>query len=47
MIIMRTDCKRQITYGTDDESDAVAVGIAWLIGEGYLKTQEHSANMED
>ncbi len=37
----------KVQYGTDDESDAVAVGIAWLIGEGYLKTQEHSANMED
>ena len=37
----------KVQYGTDDESDAVAVGIAWLIGEDYLKTQEHSANMED
>lgn len=23
------------TYRTDDESDAVAVGIAWLLKEGY------------
>ena len=37
----------KVQYGTDDESDAVAVGIAWLIGEGYLKTQEHPTKMED
>ena len=36
-----------VQYGTDDESDAVAVGIAWLIREGYLKTQEHPTKMED
>lgn len=30
----------KVQYSTDDESDAVAAGIAWLIGEGYLKIQE-------
>ena len=37
----------KVQYGTDDESDAVAVGIAWLIGEGYLKILEYPDNMED
>ena len=27
-------------YACDDESDAVAVGVAWLIERGYLKAHE-------
>ena len=37
----------KVQYRTDDESDAVAVGIAWLIGEGYLKMLEYPDKMED
>ena len=37
----------KVQYRTDDESDAVAVGIAWLIGERYLKMLEYPDNMED
>ena len=33
-------------YETDDESDAVAIGIAWLIENNYLPRQAFSADME-